>query len=183
LTAARRDQPVELRKARRSDVQPGVARSFGQGIGERPVFRGKIPVEMRGAKDILRARFAASCRCLDERHRILSPTGGEQDEPQIVFGLQMSLLRGAAIPGFGLTEIGGYAAPQLIGLAQIELRVGIAGQRERAPFGDGGGIVAALPGVDARFDVGLGRSSERKRRDGRKGDRKGGAKQAHEYLQ
>src|SRR3546814_5327125 len=57
----------------------------------------------------------------------------------------MPLYRGAAVPGFGLGKIGRNAAAELVRLAEIELRVGVAGDRERAPFGDRRLIIARLP--------------------------------------
>ena len=68
----------------------------------------------------------------------------------------MALVGGAAEPGFGLRQVHGHAAPQLIGLRQIELGIGIARDGERPPLRHGGGIFAALPRIDARFDVGVG---------------------------
>ncbi len=124
---------------------------------------------MRGAEDILGARFAACGRAGDEGHRLFAPVRGKEDEAEIVLRLQMPLLRGAAIPGFGLAQIGRHAAAELIRLAEIELRVGIAGDRERAPFGDSRLIIARLPRIDAVLDVGMGG----RRQHRRKGERQG----------
>src|SRR3546814_4142954 len=87
---------------------------------------------------------------LDIGHRVLAAAGGEQDQAKIVLGLKMALLCGAAVPGFGLAEVARNAATQLVRLAQVELRVGVAGDGERAPFGDGGPIVAELPRFEDR---------------------------------
>ena len=68
----------------------------------------------------------------------------------------MALRRGLAIPVHRGVEIRLYAAAQLIGLAQIELRVRIAILGQRPPFADRLGIVALLPGIDAGFHIGHG---------------------------
>src|SRR3546814_16388933 len=83
-----------------------------------------------------------------------------------------SLLGCAAIPGCGLAEIVRDAAAQLVRLTEVELRIGVAGDGERAPFGDGRLIVAALPRLDSRLHVGMGgrggqrRRGERQRQQG-----------------
>jgi hypothetical protein len=46
------------------------------------------------------------------------------------------------------------SATELVGLAEVELRIRIAADRERAPFGDGTRIVALIPGIHTGFDVG-----------------------------
>src|SRR3546814_13201996 len=68
----------------------------------------------------------------------------------------MALLCCAAIPGFGLAEIVRDAAAQLVRLTEVELRIGVAGDGERAPFGDGRLIVAALPRPASRLHVRMG---------------------------
>src|SRR3546814_12601524 len=111
---------------------------------------------MRGAEDILRSRFAACGRMLDIGHGLLPAAGREQDEAQVVLGLQMALLCCAAIPGFGLAEIVRDAAAQLVRLTEVELRIGVAGDGERAPFGDGRRLVPELPGPGSRLQLGRG---------------------------
>ena len=67
-------------------------------------------------------------------------------------------------PDFRRGEVERNASPEAIGLAKIELGIGVAGLRERPPNRDRAGIVGALPGIDAGFD--------RLRRQ-RRGDRHG----------
>ncbi len=95
----------------------------------------------------------------------------------------MPLLCGAAIPAFGLRQIGGDAATELIGLTQVELSIGIAGERFGAPLGDGALIVAALPGIDAVLDVGVGGGGQHGCRKQRQRQRNGGAEVTHHILQ
>ena len=127
----------------------------------------------------MRARFAAFGRADDEGHRVVAAIGGEQDEAEIILGLQMPLFGGAAIPGFGLRQIGGNAAAELIRLPQIELRIGIARERGGAPLGDGALIVAALPRIDAVLDVGMGGRGQHRCRNQRQRQRNGGAEWSH----
>src|SRR3546814_8765576 len=95
----------DLDETRRGDGEPRVARVLGERIGARPVLRREVAVEVRGAEDILRARFAACGRAGDESHRLFAAVRGEEDEAEIILRLQMTLLGGAAIPGLGLIEI------------------------------------------------------------------------------
>src|SRR3546814_11878432 len=115
---------VELDEPRRGDGEPGIARALGERIGARPVLRCEVAVEMRGAEDILRARFAARGRAGDEGHRLFAAVGGKEDEAEIILRLQMPLFRGAAVPGFGLGKIGRTAAAEL---RSDERRVGDGG--------------------------------------------------------
>ncbi len=62
----------------------------------------------------------------------------------------MALGGGLGVPELGLVQVGGNAAAELVGTAEIELRVGIALHRRAAPAIDGALIVAALPGLDFR---------------------------------
>ena len=101
----------------------------------------------------MRPRLAAIGRCLDIGHRLVALVRGEQYQAEIVLGLQMPLLCGAAVPAFGLAKVGGNAPAELVRLAQVELCVGIAGDGQRAPFGHRLLIVARLPGIDAVLDV------------------------------
>jgi hypothetical protein len=65
----------------------------------------------------------------------------------------MPLIGGFFEPALGGCEIGRDAAAEPIGLAEVELRVGIAVRRERRPDRDRLGIVRVLPGIDpARTD-------------------------------
>jgi hypothetical protein len=63
----------------------------------------------------------------------------------------MAAVGRALEPHLRSAEVERYAAPEAIRLAEIELRVGIAGGGERAPDGDGGRIIGALPGFDSGF--------------------------------
>src|SRR3546814_15038333 len=90
---------------------------------------------VRGAEDILRARFAACGRAGDESHRLFAAVRREEDEAEIILRLQMPLLGGAALPGLGLIEIGRAAAAELVRPAVLELRIGVARDREPHPLG------------------------------------------------
>ena len=85
----------------------------------------------------------------------------EHQQAQIIFGAGMALRRRLAIPVDRTAEIGRNAAAKLVGLTQIELRIGIAGIGERAPFGDRLGIIALLPGIDAGLHIGKRRQGGR----------------------
>ena len=124
----------------------------------------------------MRARLTAFGRADDIGHGFLLPPGGEDDEAEIILGLQMALFCGAAIPAFGLRQIDGHAAPELVRLPQIELRIGIAGERQRPPFGHRLREIASLPRIDAILDIGMGGHRERKGRSDRKREAQRGAK-------
>jgi len=97
-------------------------------------------------------------------------------------GVRMALQRGFAIPAFRHLQVDRHAASELIGLAQIELRVGVAGDRGLAPFVDCGLIVAAVPGIDPGLGVGHGRRADGDgRRDCRKGKRRSADQRSHVY--
>ena len=64
----------------------------------------------------------------------------------------MALVGGALEPGLGRAQVDGDAAPEAIGLAEVEGGVGIAFLGERAPDGDGAVIIALLPRLDAGLD-------------------------------
>src|SRR3546814_18383417 len=91
----------------------------------------------------------------------------------------MSLLGGAAIPGLGLIEIVRDAAAELVRLAEIELRIGVAGDRERAPFGDRRLIIARLPRIDAVLAIGKGGRRQHRSQSERKGQPGGGGERRH----
>src|SRR3546814_17973391 len=69
----------------------------------------------------------------------------------------MALLGGLAIPFLGLGRIGCHAAAELIGLPEIELRVGVTVFGGAAPRLDRGGIVTPAPGTAACFNLVVGR--------------------------
>src|SRR3546814_14152659 len=69
----------------------------------------------------------------------------------------MVLLRRFLVPALRDPEVLGHAFAESVGLVHVELRVGIALVGERPPFGDGGTVVAGVPGIDAALDVGGGR--------------------------
>ena len=169
LTLIERDQIIELGKPRRGNVEAGVACALGECVGARPVLLCEVAVEVGGAEDILRARFAARGRGDDKGHRLCPAVRGEEDEAEIILRLQMPLLCGAAIPCLRLYEIGRDAAAKLIGLAKVELRIGVARNRKRPPFGDCRLVITRLPGIDAILDVGTGRCRQHRCRDQRQG--------------
>jgi len=73
----------------------------------------------------------------------------------------MTAIGGLLVPGFGLLEVHRHAAAQLVGLAEIELRIGIALGRRVTPFLDGLGEFAAFPGIDPGLDIGQRRAGQR----------------------
>src|SRR3546814_4221890 len=83
LALLERDQIVELDEPRRGDGKPRVACALGERIGARPVLRREVAVEVRGAEDILGARFVACGRTSDESHRLFAAVRGEEDEAEI----------------------------------------------------------------------------------------------------
>src|SRR3546814_7747598 len=58
LELLERDQIFELDEPRRCDGEPRVARALGARIGERPVLRRQVAVDMHGAEDNWRASTA-----------------------------------------------------------------------------------------------------------------------------
>src|SRR3546814_11305277 len=65
----------------------------------------------------------------------------------------MALVGVRARPFLGLGRIGCQAAAELIGLPEIELRVGVTVFDGAAPPLDRGGIVTPAPGIDACFHL------------------------------
>src|SRR3546814_2098269 len=65
----------------------------------------------------------------------------------------MALVGVRARPFLGLGRIGCQAAAELIGLPEIELRVGVTVFGGAAPRLDRGGIVTPAPGIDACFHL------------------------------
>ena len=61
----------------------------------------------------------------------------------------MAGLGGALEPDLGLAAVGGDSAAEPIGLAEVEGGVAVALGGERPPDGDGTGVVALLPRLDA----------------------------------
>ena len=108
---------------------------------------------MRDAQQILRARITALGRINDVGHRLFAAAVLEQQQPQIVRRLQMPLRCGLCVIDFGLARVLFHPATKTIGLAQVELRVGIALPSRSAPFGNGGLVIPALPRGDAIVDV------------------------------
>ena len=109
---------------------------------------------MRDAEKILRARIAAA-RCIEYvRHRFLLPPALEQQQAQIVRGLQMALRRRLGVIDFGLAGILFDPAPQPVSLAHVELCIGIALGGRFTPLGHGSGVIALLPRGDTGVDIG-----------------------------
>ena len=114
-----------------------------QRIGADPVLRHAIGVEIGQAQQILRARIAPVGGVADIGQRGGMLAALEQQQAVIVARLHMALRRRLGIQHFGPRQILRHAPAQLIRLAQIELRIGIALVRQGLPFAHGGWKIAA----------------------------------------
>ena len=65
----------------------------------------------------------------------------------------MAFARRALEPGLRGAEVGSDPAAEAIRLAEVEHRIGVAGFGERPPDIRGGGIIGALPRLDAGLDA------------------------------
>jgi hypothetical protein len=131
-----------------------------QCISAWPILADDVAIEQRRTKDILRARIAAFGGLPDPGHRPGAVAVLEEDQAEIGLGLFVALLGRLFIPGLGKAKIARHAPAKLIGLAHVELCIGIALFSERAPLPDGVLEIAGLPRLDACLDVssgGLGR--------------------------
>jgi hypothetical protein len=119
----------------------------------------------------LGARIAEIAGLLNPRHGRLAIAILEQQQPVIRGTLRMPGGGGFAVPDPGLREIGRDAAPELVGLGEIERGIRIACPRERPPERHGTGIFTDLPGVDAilhcRRGAGCRRRQHHRRHDQR----------------
>ncbi len=145
-------------------LDPRLLRQAGQGIGPDPVLGHVVSIEVRDAEEVLRARFAAISGGADVGQGLRPLAALEQQQAVHVGSLDMAALRRLAEQVFGLAQVGLDAPAQLVGLAQVELRIGIALVGRSLPFAHRARIVPARPGVDAGLDVGEGGSGRQKRR-------------------
>ena len=145
---------VHLRQRLGRGLQPVLRGQRHQRIGAWIVAGDAVAVEQHRTQHQLRARFAPCDRFFQPGLRLGALARLEQREPVIVGGLNMALCGGLAEPAFGERRVDRNAAPQLIGLAQVELRIGIARDGGRPPFLDRLAIVALRPGLDPRLHIG-----------------------------
>ena len=115
---------------------------------------------MGDAEQILRARIAAISGGAQIGQRADPLAALKQQQAVIVRGLKMPLRRRLAKQRFGLGQVLFDAFAQLVGLAQIEQRIGIARGRLRLPLLDRSGIVTPRPGIDPSLGVGHGRGGK-----------------------
>ena len=153
LTVLGRDILIHLRQRLGCRFQALLRRARHQAIGARIVAPYPVAVEQHRTQHQLGARFTTGDRFFQPWHRIRLLARGEQRQAIIVDGLVMPLQRRLAEPALGERRIDRYAATELVGLAQIELRIGIARHRRPTPLIDRGLVVAALPGIEPRLDV------------------------------
>lgn len=106
----------------------------------------------------MRARFSAQCGGFYIGKRFGALAGLKQGEAIFIGRLFMD--DAAAARRGGLAEpverdfqIGGHAAAKAIGLAKVELRIGIAGERGIEPFGHRALIIPRAPGIHARLHI------------------------------
>src|SRR5690242_8396152 len=107
--------------------QAGVRGAGQQRIGARPVLlQPAVAVEQHRAVDQLAARIAARGGFFEPRRGLGIGTLFEQHAAVIVLGLKMALLGGLAIPILGLGLVDRHPLAEPIGLAEVELGIGIA---------------------------------------------------------
>ncbi len=155
---------VHLGQRRRRLGKPRLLGKADQRIGADPVLGCVVAIEVGKAQDILRTRVAASGGGVNERHGLASFAPLEQQQAVIVGSPEMALVRGQFVISLGLFEILVDASAQLVGLAEVELRIGVAAIRRAFPFADRGLVVARRPSIHACLDVCDGRSSSKKNR-------------------
>ena len=91
---------------------------------------------MRKAQHIVRARVSAFGRRPNLRHRFFLLALLEQQKALIISRLHMAPARSFGIKFSGFGHIFRHAAPQTIGLAQIELRISVPLLGWQTPFID-----------------------------------------------
>jgi hypothetical protein len=132
----------------------------------RPVLFRQVSVEMRDAQQILRARIAPPGCGSDIGHGRFAPTVLEQQQAVIVRCLDVPLRGGGGIKRLCLLLVSLHAAPQAIGLAEIELCIGIARLCRARPFAHRRGVIASRPGIDAALHISLCGRAEREQAGG-----------------
>ena len=90
----------------------------------------------------------------EERQGLGPRAALEQEQAIVVRRQDMTLGGSAAKQLLGLGQILRYAFAQLVGLAHVELRIGIALGRRAEPLLDRSLMLSARPCIDARLDVG-----------------------------
>ena len=73
--------------------------------------------------------------------------------PQIVLSLKMALCGSTTIPVFCCLHVERNTASKAIGLGQVELRIGIALDRQGTPQLNSGRVVATFPSFDAALHI------------------------------
>jgi hypothetical protein len=140
----------------RLELRAGIRKALGrrpahEGVGARPVTRDSIAVEQGRAEDILGARVAMLGGALDEGKRFLAVAVLEEEQAIHRFRLDVAAKGSALIPPSCGCKVLGHAAPEPIGMAKVEGRIGISAFGKRLPLAHGLCIILVLPGIYARF--------------------------------
>ena len=135
-------------------------RTAHQRIGARIVAGVAVAVEQHRAEHQLAARLTTRGGFLQPRQRLGPPARLIQRQGVIVAGQRITLQRGLVEPILRQLRIDRHAAPKLVGEAQVELRIGVAGEGGTAPLLNRAREVAPGPGVDPGLHICL------RRRDG-----------------
>ena len=167
LALRQRDVLIHLRQRRGRLRQPLGIGHRHQGIGLDPVLRHDVAVEAGDSEKVFGTGIAAPGGILDIRQRSFAAPILEQHQAISVGGLQMPPGRRLGIERLGLRRVRRHAAPEAVGLAEIEHRIGISRRRRAFPFVHGHRVIAPAPGIDPGLDVGRGRSGGRQRKQRR----------------
>ena len=103
------------------------------GVAADRVLGDAVAVEQRRAVDQHRARFALLAALLEPFQARGLVAVLEQQQAERRLGIEMALVGGALEPGLRGGQVGRDAAAEAIGLAEVELGIGVAVLGERAP--------------------------------------------------